>query len=347
MEVKRSTIYDVAKLANTSVATVSRVLSNKDYHVSEELKEKVLIAAKELGYTLNLLGRNLKSNKSSDIGVIIPTITNPYYTMLVKGVEETAAKSNYDLFLCNVNRQPEKERKFIESLMQKQVAGIILASIGEEHKYLQQYRNMGTYIVSMDQTIEFPCDKVTFDFFQGGYLAGKHLVSLGHKNIAFLSAPIKDRHSRREIIKGFKKALAEKDIELEAKNIIEGSKEVERTAEVYEYKNAEHFVNRVLEIKPMPTALFCINDMTAIGVLHQLQVRGIKIPQDISVMGFDNIPISEVTYPGLTTIEQNAYQIGSLACSTLINKIENKTETSDNIILKPSLIIRGSTGEPG
>lgn len=346
MHSKRATIYDIAALANTSAATVSRVLSNKDYYVSTELQERVLLVAKELGYTPNLLGRNLKSNKSTDIGVIVPTITNPYYTMLVQGVEETAAKNHYDLFLCNVNQNAQKEKKFIDSLIQKQVAGIILASISGDHSFLEQYQHPGFHMVSMDQSIPMPSDQVIFDFYQGGYLAGRHLVELGHRHIAFISAPIQARYSRREILKGFKAALAQDHISLSPPCIIESTDAIETNTEVYEYKIGSYFVEKILQCSPRPTAIFCINDITALSVLHHLQHAGIKVPLEISLMGFDNIPLSQISYPSLTTIDQSAYEMGALACLRLIDKIENPKLPPVDIALKPTLIVRSSTGGP-
>lgn len=346
MHTKRATIYDIATLANTSAATVSRVLNNKDYYVSAELQERVLRVAKELGYTPNLLGRNLKSNKSTDIGVIIPTITNPYYTMLVKGIEETASANHYDLFLCSVNRDAQKEKNFIESLIQKQVAGIILASIRGDHDFIEQYQQPGFHIVSMDQSISIPGDRITFNFYQGGYLAGRHLVELGHRHIAFVSAPIDARHSRREVLRGFRDALAKDQISLPKASIIEGVHEVETSTEVYEYKNGKYFAEKLLQSSPRPTAVFCINDMTALSVLHHLQWAGIRVPEEISLMGFDNIPLSEISYPSLTTIDQSAYQMGALACSTLLDKIKEPTLPSVDVSLEPTLITRSSTGNP-
>lgn len=346
MHTKRATIYDIAKLANTSAATVSRVLNNKDYYVSPELQERVLRVAKELGYTPNLLGRNLKSNKSTDIGVIVPTITNPYYTMLVKGIEETASKNHYDLFLCSVNRDAKKEKNFIESLIQKQVAGIILASIRGNHDFLEQYQQSGFHMVFMDQSISIPGDRITFNFYQGGYLAGRHLVELGHRHIAFVSSPINTRYSRREVLRGFTDALAKDQIPFSPDSIIEGVHEIETSTEVYEYKNGKYFAKRLLQSSPRPTAVFCINDMTALSLLHHLQQANIHVPKDMSLMGFDNIPLSEISYPSLTTIDQSAYKIGALACSTLLDKITNPTLPSVNISLEPSLIIRSSTGAP-
>ncbi|MDK2800237.1 MAG: hypothetical protein PWQ70_1856 [Clostridiales bacterium] len=339
---KNTTIYDIAKLSNTSIATVSRVLSNTNYPVSQALRKKVLDAAEKLNYTPNLLGRQLKTNQSKDIGVIIPSISNPYYPLLVQGVEDVARKNGYNVLLSNSYRDPKNEEKSINSLFQKQVKGIILASITKNNSYLKSLQQRGLKIVTFDQDVDIECNKINFDYYKGGYLATKHLIDLGHKDIGFISAPL-TRYSRQKVYKGFLTCLKEYSIPIKEDFINISETEEESHDEIYEYKNGKALVKRMIEEKNLPTGIICINDMTAFGVIQELFKNKIKVPKDVSVVGFDNIPVSEMISPPLTTIDQCTYEMGSMAAELLINDLEDEKRKEITISLKPTLIVREST----
>ncbi|MDN5313486.1 LacI family transcriptional regulator [Thermoanaerobacteraceae bacterium SP2] len=343
MAEKNATIYDIAKLAKTSTATVSRVLSNNGYPVKEELKQRVLEAARKLNYTPNLLGRQLKTNESLDIGIIIPSITNQFYPLLLLGVEDVARKKGYNVLLCNSLRKPENEKKYLSTLFQKQIKGIIISSITKNQDYLKQLQQKGLKIVAFDQGISLDCCKISFDFYAGGYMAAEHLIKLGHRKIAFLSAPL-TRYSRIQIYEGFMQCMKDNGIEQSQDYIILSEDEEESHDQVYEFKNGKYLVNKLLGSgKPIPTAIFCINDMTAFGAIQELTKNKIYVPKDISVMGFDNIPTSEMITPSLTTVDQSAYEMGALAAEMLINNLESSSERSIEIVLKPKLVVRNST----
>lgn len=340
---KNATIYDIAKLAKTSTATVSRVLSNSGYPVKEDLKQRVLEAAKKLNYTPNLLGRQLKTNESLDIGIIIPSITNQFYPLLILGVEDVARKKGYNVLLCNSLRKPENEKKYLTSLFQKQIRGVIISSITKNQDYLRQLQQKGLKIVAFDQGISLDCSKISFDFCAGGYMAAEHLIKLGHKDIAFLSAPL-TRPSRVQIYEGFMQCLKDNNIQQKKEYIIISEDEEESHDQVYEFKNGKELIRKMLGLScPLPTAIFCINDMTAFGAIQELTNNKIYVPKDISIMGFDNIPTSEMITPSLTTIDQSAYEMGTLAAEMLINNLENENGRNVEIMLKPKLIQRNST----
>jgi len=344
MTIKSATIYDVAKYAKTSTATVSRVLSNSGYSVSEELKQRVLEAAKKLKYTPNLVGRQLKTKEITDIAVIIPNISNPFYPSIVLGVEDVAREKGYNVLLCDSFRNPKLESEYLRSMLQKQVKGVIISSISQNNKTLIKLVESGLNIVAFDQDVTFPCNKITFDYKKGGFLAVEHLIKLGHRKIAFVGAPL-NRPSRKSLYAGYLKALKKYGISLNEEFVLLNELEKEIHNEIYEYKNGIELAKRLMQLKEKPTAIFAINDLTAIGVIQGLKTYGVKVPQDISVVGFDNIFISEMVEPPLTTIEQPKYEMGRLAANLLIESLSNKKNKNLEISLEPTLIIRKSTHE--
>lgn len=340
--VKRVTVYDVAKAAGTSTATVSRVLSNSDYPISNEIRKKVLDTARKMNYSPNLVGRMLKKSESKDIGVIIPNISNPFYPMLVLGIETEAYKRGYNILLCNSYRNAANEKKYIESMYQKQVRGIILSTIRKEHGFLRELCNNGLKIVGFDQNIEgLQCNKISFDFIRGGMMAVDYLVSMGHTRIAFATSPL-TRRSRREIFEGYKLGLLKNKISFsqDLVYVLEREKEVENGT--YEFTSGMDLAAKCIESKNRPTAVFAVNDITAMGIIHGLISRGIKIPDDISIIGFDNIEFSAMSNPPLTTIDQPAFETGRLACKTLIECMNEKESNYISIKLEPTLIERKS-----
>lgn len=339
---KKVTIKDIAKLANTSIATVSRVLNKDDYPVKDELRKKVLEAVDQLNYVPNLVGKYLKTNASNEIGVIVPNISNPYYALLISGLEYVVRQHEHYILLCNTNGDPKQEKKYLQYLYQKQVQGIIISSVNEDVTYLEFLQSNGMQIVAFDQDIDLDCTKINFDYFRGGYMAAEHLIKKGHREIGFISPPL-SRHSRKNVITGFMACLDKYGIK-ENKNFIKiGAIEKGGSGEIFEYQNGKNLALELIGKKSFPTALFCINDMTAFGAIQQFQKNGIKIPEDIAVIGFDNIDICEMVTPSLTTIDQSTFEIGRLAGEAIMYSLKNKKKSTITNLLQPTLIEREST----
>ncbi len=339
---KKVTIYDVAAEAGTSAATVSRVLSNSGYPVKEEVRQRIIDAAKKLNYTPNMVGRMLKKNISMDIGVIIPTISNPFYSQIILGIEQEARQRGYNILLCNSFRDSETERKYINSLYQKQVRGIVISSIGENHDYLKELQANGVRIVVFDQwTDDIKCSKVGFNYIKGGLMAVEHLISMGHRKIAFATSPL-TRRSRRETMEGFRLALLKHGIPFEEDYVIESESEEEQENGTYEFENGKKLAVKIMDLKDKPTAVFAVNDMTAIGIIQGLTNYGVRVPEDISVIGFDNIEISSMINPPLTTVNQPSFETGRLACKLLLDSMNDNGYEDVSVVLEPSLIIRKS-----
>lgn len=339
--IKKTTIYDIALEAGTSVATVSRILSNSNHPVRESVRQKVLETAEKLNYEPNMIGRMLKTSKSKDIGVIVPTISNPFYTQIVLGIEEEARRRGYAILLCNSYRDASTERKYIKNLNQKQVSGIIISSIGENHTLLKEIHETGVNLTVFDQHVDdIKCSKVGFNYIAGGMMAVQHLIDSGHTNIAFLSSPL-TRRSRKEIYEGYRLALLKNNIQIKEENIIISEYEGESENGTYEFENGEKLVKELIKLSLRPTAIFAVNDMTAFGINQGLLKNKIKVPEDVSIVGFDNLEISSMINPSLTTINQPSFETGRMACKLLLDSIENSVEDV-SITLEPSLIVRDS-----
>ncbi|SDK05444.1 LacI family DNA-binding transcriptional regulator [Natronincola ferrireducens] len=340
---KKPTISDIAKLANVSIATVSRVLSNSDYPVKEEVRQKILGISKEVNYKPNIFGKMLKGGSSKEIGVIIPSVTNPFYAQLVSAVEKQCINRGYIPLICSSYNNPKMEKRHIDILFQKQVAGIVMSTIRKDDPFLNiEAHDKNVKVVLFDQTrTDLQYDSVSFDFRKGGYMAVDYLIQCGHKDIAFLTAPI-DRKSRKMILEGYKQALKINGIMYNSKRVIISSMIGTNDSGEFEYENGKTLARLLLQDKVLPDAIVTINDMTAIGIIRELTSEGIEVPKDVSIIGFDNISISSMITPSLTTINQPSYETGTLATKMLLDRIEGKEIETNNIVMKPTLIKRDS-----
>ncbi len=342
---RKVTIYDIAGEVGTSPSTVSRVLSNSGYPVREELRSRIVDAADRLGYTPNVIGRMLKKNDSRDIGVIVPNISNPFYPQLVLGVEQEARKLGYDILLCNSFRDPDTERKYLESLYQKQVRGIILSSINQELRFLRKLYENGIRIVVLDQeNTGLRCSRVGFDYIKGGMMAIDYLAKKGHSDIAFVTSPL-TKKSRMLTFEGFKLGLYSNGIPYREDYVLVSETEEEYENSTYEFENGKRLAGKLLSCKNIPTAVFAVNDMTAFGVIHGLLNSGVKVPEDVSVVGFDNIEISSMINPPLTTVAQPSFETGRMACRLLVDSMEDSDYKDVSVTLEPALVVRSSVAE--
>lgn len=340
---KPATIKDIARIGNMSSATVSRVLGDSSYPVSMAMRDKVMQIARELNYSPNLLGRMLKRNEINEIGVILPTIQNPFYIEVLIGIEMEAKKNGYDILLYDSYRNVSEERRHVKKLCQKQVKGIIISSVDKSPAALTEFLQTGGSVILFDQDVDFPgCIKIKFDFVKAGRMAVEHLISMGHENIAFLSSPVVLK-SRIDILEGYKQALDAHHIRLKPENTVISDKELDIENGMYEFENGKELARLFISLKERPTAIFAVNDITALGIIQQLAGYGISVPEDVSIVGFDNIEISKMVSPPLTTINQPTYETGRIAGKLLIDSLGEKAIKSDfTITMEPSLVLRKS-----
>lgn len=337
----KPTIYDVARKAGVSTSTVSRTLRNDGYAVSRKTREKVLEAVQALNYDTHTYDNISKTNLENRVAVIIPNIINPYYSTLVTGVEYNLQNAGMQMVLFNTGGQKAKEVSIVEEILESNFKGVIIISICEKHEHIQKLINSKIKVVACEQSINLDCNSVTFNFFEGGLMATEYLINKGKKKIAFIGSPL-DRYSRIGLYNGYKKALKRNSIKYDEKYIKIAKTEKSLGTEIFEFQNGIEQVDELISEGLIPDAIFCINDITAIGVMHQLQHYGYKIPNDIGVIGFDNIYFSNMIYPPLTTIDQCTYELGTMVAEILIGSINDPNRGNISTVLEPKLIIRES-----
>jgi len=324
----RATMHDVAKLADVSLGTVSHVINGK-IGVRPEIKARVQKVIDELRYQPNPLSRALRTNRTNLIGMIIPDIMNPFFPAVVRGVEDVAFRSSYRLLLCNADNDTAKEEAYLNDLRSFFPAGIILIPTFE-HKlsWASEFP-----IVCIDRRPpDWEGDSVTVENFEGGYNAGRHLTLAGHATIGIVRGPF-NVVTANDRIRGFQKALDERGIELQPEYIHEG---------VFSQESGYICAMRLLRLVPRPTAIFAANDLMAIGALAAVKALKLKCPQDVSIIGFDGLGLTEITEPALTSIIQPSYQLGSTAARLLLNRIGGDTSPAQHIVLKTELAMKDS-----
>ena len=327
-----SKIHDVAKRANVSIATVSRVLNESDHKVSVETAERVRQAVEELDYRPNALARALQTNKTMTVGVIIPDISNHYYAEIVRGIQDVADREGYNIILQNTDRNHDRIVKSIYLLREKIVDGIIFSGgTIDGYEPLSALKELRDRVVVIGRhDVNFPA--VMVDNISGASMAVQHLVDLGHQRIGFIgwadnSTTAADRLS------GYKSTLAQNGCRFEPELVRQGALTPESG-----YREAK----KMLTLKNRPTAIFAGNDQMAFGVINAAMEIGLKVPEDLAVMGFDNIPLSSYFVPPLSTIEIPMFTLGTNSMETLVNLISGNKTTRIRLH-KTKLIARKST----
>lgn len=325
------TIKDVAKLAGVGIATASRALNNRE-DVSPSTRQKVLEAAQRLGYVPNSLARSLVYGKTKKIGVIITTILNPFYATVVSGIESVLASKGYTLILYNSNEDPYKEKEAILALRQQRVDGLILAPIEYESlnvKYLIETKI--PFVLVARRTKEEDTNFVIADDFKVGKIATQYLIEIGHRKILFLNSWKSSSAKLR--LEGYKEALREAGFLINPKLIYSLEPNTDLKA----------LLEKILLNKSRPTAIFCFCDSIALEVMKILKGMNFKIPEDIAIVGCDNLEYTELLSPPLTTIEISKYDMGVMAAKILLEILEAENKEPIHFVFEPKLIVRAST----
>ncbi|SHJ89112.1 LacI family DNA-binding transcriptional regulator [Tepidibacter formicigenes] len=330
------TIKDVAKKAGVSISTVSRVINNSK-PVSNEIRQRVLKVIKETGYVPNPLARSLVTKKSQLIGVIVPDISDFFMGELLNGIEEVGKIYDYDILLCNSYGEPDEELKYINLLKSKQVAGIIFVSWKMEKRHVEAIESGNIPAVYISKNAkDFDIYSVSIDNFKASYEMTKYLIENGHKKIAFIKSSVQDSIMDSDRFKGYKKALEENNIKLEETLIKEG----DSTSE-----SGHYLMNEIFEFKNIPDAVFAANDEVAVGVINCILDNGYKVPEDISVAGFNDIKLASLYRPSLTTIKQPIYDMGAVSIRMIVKMINEEEIGDKNIYLPYKLIERQSVSK--
>ncbi|EJL6334171.1 substrate-binding domain-containing protein [Vibrio cholerae] len=333
-----ATMKDIARLAGVSTSTVSHVI-NKSRFVSDEIAERVNNAAQQLNYAPSALARSLKMNRTKTIGMLVTTSTNPFFGEVVKGVERSCYHQGYNLILCNTEGDNQRMKASINTLLQKRVDGLLLMCSTLEGERLDVFdRYPDIPIVVMDWgPILFASDKIQDNSLQGGYMAAKHLIECGHKEIGCITGPL-IRHQAQMRYEGYKRALAEAGIAINPDWIVESDFECEGGYQAFE---------KLYQRGKLPSALFVSNDMMAMGVIQAASQRGLRVPDALSLIGYDDVHIAKFMTPALTTIHQPKYRLGKAAVDTLLYRLENPDTTAQVVQLEPTLVVRNSVRKLG
>jgi len=333
---KKSTIYDVAKIAGVSPSTISRVMNTPEI-VAEDTRQKVMNAVKELAYIPNMMAASMPRRRTNYIGLIIPDITNIFFSNLVRGVQDVCEKHGYSVLVVNSDDSQEKEGRYLKLLYSRRVDGIILTVAGYREKEfpeeeLSLFKKMN--IVLIDREINgLTTPVVKVNNFAGAYSAVKYLLTMGHKKIMYL-AGIEGTKTNRERRKGYLAAL--KEVHINWKKELMADFRLDTA-----YQKIMHHWPQLKNSDELPTAIFAANDLMAIGALKAFTQLKVRVPKDISIIGFDNIPFSDCTYPPLTTIAQPTYLMGQKALEILLKLIDKK-KIKKSVEFETELIERGS-----
>ncbi|AWV97632.1 LacI family DNA-binding transcriptional regulator [Arcticibacterium luteifluviistationis] len=337
METNKVTIHDIAKSLNIDSSTVSRAL-NDSPRVTQKTKDKILAKAQSMGYQRNMLASNLRKNVTNSIGVVIPRISRHFFSSVIQGIEETAYDAGYSVVICQSLEELKRERNIIQTLVANRVAGVLISISMEttNYEHFQILNSQGIPYVFFDRHCEIPANNnVIINDFKGGYDATQHLVSKGCKNILHFSGP-GHLEIYKNRLKGYKKALSDNNILFKTENII-SSKLMEQDGKVITKKLMDDKVNF--------DGIFCANDQVAIGAIKYLNEIGVKIPEQVAIVGFSNEPVSNVITPSLTTIDQPGFEMGIKATELLIKNIKDQSGTlpPETITMETNLIERNSS----
>lgn len=324
------TIKEIAEIANVSSATVSKVLNDKAPYISDETKKKIFEIARREGYIPNAVAKSLKVKSTKTIGIIIPDVMNLFFSELARGIEDAAEKRGYSVILCNSDNNEEKEKKYIQVLQEKMVDGIILTASEKSVERSLNMRKIPMVLLDRDINTDAKVGKIFVDNETGEYEACKYMIDKGIKEIAFISSNVISKSSSQRL-NGYKKALSDNGIEIDEDLIYLDS---------YTIETGFNGVIEILKKKDFK-GICCGNDLIAIGAINALKMKSINVPEDVKVIGFDDIQISKYINPPLTTIKQPIYRMGREAVDMLINMI-NGYDMDYEIILKTSLIERMS-----
>lgn len=331
---KSVTINDIAREAGVSKATVSRVLNNPE-KVAEETRRKVLAVIQKKNYRPNPLARGLNTRRTGVIGVLVSDITNPFYAVMVRSIEEVCRAHQYHIFLCNTGGRVEEEEAYLRSLLEKRVDGIILGATQVDSPIVNLLKEIDIPFVFVSR---LPSEREQYDYVVvdnvlGGYVATRYLLSLGHTRIAYFAGRW-TTSSNLDRFEGYKKALEEAGIDVREEYIYHGEFTIDGG-----YREG---IRMLSTAKDRPTAVFCANDAMAIGLLEACHEQGVQVPEELSIVGFDDIPLSALRSVQLTTVSQSIAEVGALSGKIILDKIlhPEKKNIVQQIVFPPKLVVR-------
>ena len=334
----RVSIKDIAKAAGVSHSTVSRALSDSPL-VKAETKARIQQLAQEMGYSPDAIARSLVTQRTHTVGVVVTTITDPFVAEVVQGIEDTAQENDYSVILASSASEPERELAAVEMLRAKRVDSLIVTSSRVGALYLEHLERFGVPVVLVNnhnrQSGRYTFS-VSVDNQHGGHLATAHLIQRGHRRIGYVSGPA-DHSDDAERLAGYRLALDESGITFDPALVVHGNGRLD---------GGERALRTLAGLAEPPTAVFCYNDMTAIGLISAARQAGLSVPDDLAVVGFDDIPLAAHVYPSLTTVAQHQRDMGRQAMNMALALMtaDDSTMPLSDIVVKGRLIVRASSG---
>ena len=331
-----SSIREVAKRAGVSLGTVSNVL-NRPEIVAKVTRQRVQLAIEEIGFVRNGSARQLRAGRSQHIGLVVLDVANPFFTEVARGVEDLANQAGYVVILCNSDDSVEKESHYLHVLEEQRTQGVLITPVQNDASYLQRFRQRGIAVVLLDRPsrIKDLCS-VSVDDVRGGELAAAHLLIQGHERIAFVHGPLSIRQCadrRRGVLRAVKSAGLDPDHAL-----------IDVTTSAQSAREGEESVEKLLSARIKPTAVFCANDLLALGLMRGLTRQGISIPRDVALVGYDDVEFASMLSTPLTSIRQPKYELGRTAAELLLDETSNPTSHQHkHIVYQPELIVRESS----
>jgi DNA-binding LacI/PurR family transcriptional regulator len=329
---------DIAKMAGVSLGTVSHVL-NDSAGVREPVRQRVLQAVQAIGYQPSQLARGLRRDKTNMIGMIIPDITNPFFPGVVRGAEDVAFSNGYRLILCNTDNDHSKELVHLNELRTYLPAGLIVipSNFSDLTAQAESYRRAGTGVVCIDRLPKnWSGDSVTANNEEGAFVATRSLIQLGHRHLATITGPLHLTNAK-ERLGGFKRAIRVAKLHIAPEYVQETT---------FDKQGGYSKSLILLRLIPRPTAIFAGNDMIALGALLAIRDAGLRCPEDVSLMGFDDLDLAETTNPSLSSVSQSGYQLGTTAARILLDRLAGDKGPPKHIILETSLKLRHSVAPP-
>jgi LacI family transcriptional regulator len=332
-----STISDVARRAGISAMTVSRVINNSG-DISPETRERVEKAIADLGYVPNALARSLRFKQTKTLALVLADITNPFFTTLARGVEDAASEQGFSVIFCNTDESESKEAEYLNVVLQKQVDGLLLVPAccsGDSVTFLQEHK--ATVVVLDRRMSDAKVDTVRCDSEEGAYRLTRHLLDLGHTRIAILSGP-PAASTATDRVAGYRRALAEAGLESHAELVYHGE---------FAQASGHQMALQALAVTPRPTALFAANNFITSGAFRAVREAGLRVPEDISIVSFDDLPMASDMGPFLTVAAQPAYEMGRRATELLLTRLAGEGPAGpQEIVLPTEIIVRKSSAPP-
>lgn len=329
-----ATIKDVAARAGISYTTVSHVV-NGTRPVSDQVRSKVEAAIAELGYVPSGVARSLRVRATGTLGLLLPNASNPYFAELARGIEDHAERNGYSVILCNSDDDIDKQLRYLRVLLERRIDGLIVATVASDAAFAEALANLQVPLVLVDRSLDgVSADQLCVDHEQGAYLATRHLLELGHRRIACIGGPASTQVAQLRAA-GYQRALDEAGVAAQA------------VVDCPFTSPAGHAAAQVLlAAEPRPTAIFAGNDMIALGVLRAAAERGLQVPRQLSVVGFDDIEVSRYLHPALTTVGQCIGALGEQVAARLLERIRTPDLAVTQRLIEPILLLRESSAAP-